>query len=110
MRKILFGLAGALALGVGALASEPAQAQGLSITVGSPYGYGPAYGYPPPPPRYVPAYRRPVPVYRDYGGYRDYPRRGRPVFYGPPGHRCTIRRERHFDGYGWVKVKRRVCY
>jgi len=106
MRKILFGLAGALALGVGALASEPAQAQGFSITVGSPYGYGPAYGYPPPPPRYAPAY-----------GY------GRAAFgigrvcasdgiceVAPPAPRCVIRRERQFDGFGWVSVRRRVCY
>jgi hypothetical protein len=106
MRKILFGLAGALALGVGALASEPAQAQGFSVTVGSPYGYGPAYGYPPPPPRYAPAYGygRPGPAYRRYSRH---PRR---VYYAPPAPRCVIRRERQFDGFGWVSVRRRVCY
>jgi hypothetical protein len=104
MRKFLFGLAGMLALGFGALASDPAQAQGFSITVGSPYGYGPAYGYPPPPRRYAPVYGRPIPV------YDGYPRRPRRVYYAPPGPRCTVRKERYFDGYDWVSVKRKSCY
>jgi len=78
MRKIMFGLAGAAALGLAAFTPQPAQAQGFSIQFGSPGYYGrPVYG----------------PGYGAYG-------------YGPP---CFVRVVRYWDGYGWVRERRRVC-
>ncbi len=94
MRKTLFSLAGAATLGLAAFGPQPAEAQGFSIQFGSPGYYGrPYYG--------GPYYGRPV-----YGGYY-----GRPV-YGPGygyGPRCFVRVNRYWDGYGWVREKRRIC-
>ena len=88
MRKIMFGLAGAAALGLAAFTPQPAQAQGFSIQFGSPGYYGRSYYG-------GPYYGRPVygPGYGAYG-------------YGPP---CFVRVVRYWDGYGWVRERRRVC-
>ena len=45
------------------------------------YGYGPGYGY-----------------------------AAAPAYYGAYGPGCTIRRERVWDGYGWIIRRVRVCY
>jgi hypothetical protein len=98
MRKLILGLFGFAAIGLGAVAAQPAEAQGFSITVGTPY-YQPA-----PAPYYGPVYYRPAPVYRPYPVYgRPY---YRPAYYGP---RCTIRTSRYWDGYSWVTQRREVC-
>ncbi len=44
MRKVLLGLAGAMALGLGAFSAEPAEAQRLTISFGSGYGGYGGYG------------------------------------------------------------------
>jgi hypothetical protein len=97
MRCFLLALAGAATLGLGALAVEPAQAQGFSISVGSGYG---GYHRPYHRPAYRPSYRRygyyPRPVY-----YRPYP-----VYYGRT---CFTRVTRVWDGWGWVRQRVRVC-
>ncbi|HEY8382943.1 MAG TPA: hypothetical protein VIL09_12420 [Microvirga sp.] len=99
MRKLLVGLAGALALGFGAFGAAPAQAQGFSVTIGTPGYYGPA-----------PVYRS-YPRHRAYRPYRPYPVYGRPVQYRPvyAGPRCVTRVNRYWDGYGWVSERRRIC-
>jgi hypothetical protein len=101
MRKLLPALFGAV-LGLGALAAAPApaQAQGFSVTIGGP-------GYYEPRPIYRP-YRRPV-YYRPAPVYRPYPRpySYRPAFYGE---RCESRIHRYWDGYGWVRERRRHCW
>jgi hypothetical protein len=96
MRKIVFGMASAAALGLAALVSQPAHAQGFSVTVGD--GWGP-YGYR---------------AYRAYPAYRPYPVYGRPVYYRPGprfgyGPRCAIRDTRYFDGFEWVRERQRIC-
>jgi hypothetical protein len=89
MRKLLFGLAGAAALGLAGLASQPAQAQGFSLQFGNPGYYGgPYYG----PRVYGPGVG--VGVYGD-----DYD-------YGP---NCVVRVNRYWDGYQWVRERRRIC-
>jgi hypothetical protein len=103
MRLSLLGLLGAAALGLGAVSAAPAQAQGLSITIGEPYGHRP------PPPVYREHRREFVPVYRyRHVRHRDVP----PHVYatgsfGPS--RCIIRTSRTWDGYGWVERRRRIC-
>ena len=52
MRVSLLGLLGAAALGFSAMSALPAQAQGLSITIGEPHGH-----------------RLPPPVHRDHRRY-----------------------------------------
>jgi hypothetical protein len=95
MRKLILGLFGLAAIGFGAVAAQPAQAQGFSITVGNPY-YGPVYP--------APVYYRPAPVYRPYPVYgRPY---YRPAYYGP---RCTVRTSRYWDGFSWVVQRREIC-
>jgi len=92
MKRFLLGLAGAGALGLAAFAPQSAQAQGFSVQFGGPgyYGRGP----------YIasdgPYYRRPA------DGYY-----GRPAYgYGPS---CVVRVNRYWDGYGWVRERRRIC-
>lgn len=101
MRRFLLGFAGAAALGLAALAPQGAQAQGFSVQFGT--GYGPSYGYPG-------YYYGPAPVY-------GRPVYGRPV-YGRPfydddddhhPHRCVVRVTKYWDGYEWVRERRRVC-
>lgn len=106
MRKFLLGIAGAAAIGAAALLPVAAEAQTVSITIGS--GYAPYGGYNP-----YPVYRpRPVhyarPVYR----HHHHPRRAHPVRYGwgHHGRDCVVKVNRYFDGYSWVKTRRRVCY
>jgi hypothetical protein len=95
MRVSLLGLLGAAALGFSAVSALPAQAQGLSITIGEPHGHRP------PPPvhrdhrRYVPIHRHHhVPPVHATGSFR---------------HHCVIRTTRHWNGFGWVQRRRRVC-
>lgn len=110
MRKFLLGVLGLAAIGAATLPPAEAQAQGVTITIGN-SGYG-AY-------RLYPAYG-PRPVYygRPAYGYHHHhhPRWARPVpvrygwrhhGYGP---RCVVRVNRYFNGYTWVKSRRRVCY
>lgn len=96
MRKFLFGLFGCLALGAGAFAAQPAEAQ--------PYHRGyyerPAYR-PAPRPYYAP---RP---YRPYGYRPAYGGGYRPAYVAPP--RCWVRPERVWNGYNWVRRPVRVC-
>jgi hypothetical protein len=101
MRKLLLALFGAV-LGLGALATAPApaQAQGFSVTIGGPGYYPPRPIYRPAPPR--PVYYRPAPEYRPYRRH-DY----RPAYYGQ---RCESRIHRYWDGYGWVRERRRHCW
>jgi hypothetical protein len=137
MSKLRFGLAGLAALGLSALATGGANAQGFSFTAdfGSGYaaydeGYGSGYrtGY-----RTV---REDTYIRRHdrgYGhdgwggrhdeyGYGHRPRRGyghgyghgygygRPVGFAPHHDReCIVRVKKYFDGYSWVKEKRRTC-
>jgi hypothetical protein len=101
MRKLLLGLVGFAAIGLGAGAVQPALAQGFSITVGSPYYQPPVFA--PPLPYYRPAYYAPVPVYRPGYGRRGY---YRPAYYGP---RCTVRTSRFWDGFSWVTQRREIC-
>jgi hypothetical protein len=90
MRKILFSLAGAAALGLAGFVPQSAQAQGFSVQFGAPGYYGrPYYG--------GPYYGRPVYGYGAYGGGYGY------------GPRCFVRINRYWDGYGWVREKRRIC-
>ena len=98
MRPSLLALLGAAALGLGAVSAAPAQAQGLSIAIGEPYGHRP------PPPVYREHRREFVPVYRHH--------RGPPPVYatgsfGPS--RCIVRTTRSWDGFGWVERRRRIC-
>jgi hypothetical protein len=96
MRKVLLGLAVA-AIGLGASGAAPAQAQGFSITVGTPGYYGPPAPVYSPYPRYRPVYYRPA--YPRYPAYV-------PAYYGP---RCTTEVSRYWDGWGWVNRRHRVC-
>ncbi len=104
MRKLLLAAAGAALVGLGA---QPAQAQGFSITIGTPGYYGPPAYHPYPVyrahPVYEPVYRRPVRAYRPY---RPYPVYAQPVYYGPA---CTTRVTRYWDGWNWVSRRERVC-
>lgn len=94
MRKLTLGLFGALAaLGAVAAAPPPAAAQ-VSVTIGTP-GYYPPPAYRP----YRPAYVAPSPVYRPYPRWRR-------AYYAPS---CVVRIHRYWDGYGWVRERRRVC-
>ena len=104
MRKLLFGLFAAI-LGLGALAAvpEPAQAQGFSVTIGTPGYNGPRYyrrhhyrSH-----HYRSAFYEPSPVYLRRRGY------DRPAHYNP---RCTIRVHRYWDGFTWVHERRRHCW
>jgi hypothetical protein len=97
MRKMLFGLFGFAAIGIGALAAQPAEAQ--------PYYRGYGWGGPAlsvqygPGPRYR-EYRRP------YRAYRPRPYYARPAYVG---RRCFVRPERVWTRYGWVRRPVRVC-
>jgi hypothetical protein len=119
MRQILLGLAGAAVVGLGAFGAQPAQAQGFSITIGTPGYYRPAPIYRPYP-RYRPVYYRPAPVYRPYPRYRPVHYRPAPIYrsYGPQrvfappvdyGPVCTTRVARYWDGFGYVSERRKVC-
>ncbi len=102
MRKLLFGLVGFAALGLGAFTAAPAEAQ--PYYPGYRHGWGgPAvtvqYG---PPRRYYGEYRRP---YRGYYGPRPY--YARPAYVG---RRCFVRPGRPiWNGYRWVRPPVRVC-
>jgi hypothetical protein len=104
MRKMLFGLFGFAAIGIGALAAQPAEAQPYY----GGYGWGgPAlsvqYG---PGPRYR-EYRRPYRAYRPYGAYGPRPYYARPAYVG---RRCFVRPGRPiWNGYRWVRPPVRVC-
>jgi len=96
MRKLLLGLAGVAALGLSTLAVGPAQAQSFSITV------GPGYDHP---------HYRPYPVHRPYRAY-DRPYYSRRVYHRPVswyGRDCVVRVNRYWDGFGWVRERRRIC-
>jgi len=96
MRKLVLALFGAV-LGLGALAAAPApaEAQGITVRIGGPgYYHRPVY--------HRPVYQRPY-YRRSY--YR--PVYVRPVYYAP---RCGVRVNRYWNGYGWVRERRRVCY
>jgi hypothetical protein len=99
MRNLTVGLAGAIVLGFGAIAAQPAQAQGFSVTIGNPGYYAPPVPVYRPYPRYRPVYSRPYRAYPAYGAYE-------PAYYGP---RCTTRVTRYWDGWAWVSRERRVC-
>ncbi len=138
MTKLRFGLAGLAALGLSALATGGANAQGFSFTADfgqgytaydDGYGYGRAPGY-----RTV---REDTYIRRDRGygddrgygrhddhgyGYGHRPRHGyghghggfygRPVGFAPVrdfDRECVVRIKKYFDGYSWVKEKRRTC-
>ena len=108
MRKLLLGFFGAL-LGLASLAAapSPAEAQGFSVTIGTPGYYGPRPVYRSYP-RYRPVYVRPAPVYvrpRPVYVRQNY---YRPAYYGES--RCTVRMHRYWDGYGWVRERRRQCW
>jgi hypothetical protein len=110
MRRFLFGLAAALALGLGISAVQPAQAQGLSVTfsTGSNPTYVPVPVRPAPVVRPVRVYD-PLPVYRPAPIYRvpGYERR---VDYRPlPRRRCFTRIERSWDGWAWIEQPVRIC-
>lgn len=113
MSKSFLGLAGAAAvLGFGALAAQPAQAQGFSITIGSPGYYAPPAPVYDPYPSHRPVYYRPAPrPYPSYAPayYRPAPRRY--PAYAPAAYaeRCTIRITRQWDGWGWVSRRTRIC-
>jgi hypothetical protein len=112
MRKFLLGLLGFAAIGFGAVASQPAEAQ----------PYYPGYRYGPPPVEYRarrdyrpayypgrPAYYPARPAY--YGGRSAY-YGGRPRGYyrpvvAPP--RCFVRMEQAWNGWRWVRQPVRVC-
>ena len=119
MHKSFLGIAGAAAaLGLGALAAQPVQAQGFSITISSP-GYAPGYYAPPAPAPVYRPYPAPRPVYyrpapRPHPAYapvyyrpaaREYPVYA-PVTYAP---RCTTEVTRRWDGWGWVSRRTRIC-
>ena len=96
MKTLVSGLAGLAALGFGALAAQPAEAQ----------PYYPGYGYRRPPLEYG---HRPVIYPRAYPAYRS---AYRPVgFYGAyrGGPRCFTRMDRTWDGYGWARRPVRIC-
>jgi hypothetical protein len=120
MRKLLFGLFGFAALGFGAIAAQPAEAQ--------PYYPGYRHHYDAPVVDYArPAYRtvqyenrRPYREYRrpdrEYRGpYREYRggyRPPRPYGYYRPAYvapRCVVRPQRVWTGYEWVRRPVRVC-
>jgi hypothetical protein len=92
MRKLVLALFGALVgLGAVAAAPAPAEAQGITVRIGGP-------GY----------YQRPVYYHRPYYRRTYYrPAYVRPVYYAP---RCTVRVNRYWSGYGWVRERRRVCW
>ena len=98
MRKLLLAAAGAAAVVLGA---QSAQAQGFSITIGTPGYYRPPVYRPYP--VYEPGYPRP---WRAYRPYRPYPVYAQPVYYGPA---CTTRVTRYWDGWSWVSRRERVC-
>ncbi len=98
MHKLLLAAAGAALAG---LAAQPAAAQGLSITIGTPGYYGPPVYRPYP--VYEPVYRRPVRAWRPY---RPHPVYAQPVYYGPA---CTTRVTRYWDGWNWISRRERVC-
>ena len=50
------------------------------------------------------------PGYYGYGYGPGYAYAPAPVYYGAYGPGCTIRRERVWDGYGWIIRRVRVCY
>ncbi len=139
MTKLRFGLAGLAALGLSALATGGASAQGFSFVAdfGSGYaayddGFGRTSGY-----RTVREetyIRRPDRAYgyeggfgrHDEYGYGHRPRRGYGHGYGQgyghgyghgygrpvafaPGRECVVRVKKYFDGYSWVKEKHRTC-
>ena len=105
MRKLVLGILGFAALGFGAAALQPAEAQ----------PYYPGYRHGPVEYRghggYRPAYYPGPRGYRDgYGPRRGYGPRGyyRPVF-APPPPRCFVRMERAWNGWRWVQQPVRVC-
>ncbi|MBB4040199.1 hypothetical protein GGR34_001850 [Microvirga flocculans] len=91
MRRLIVGLLGFAALGLGAVSVQPAEAQ--------PYYRGYGYGH------------RPVIEYRyghPYRGYRPY----RPYYgYRPVRtvRRCWVERRRVWTNYGWVRRPVEVC-
>ena len=123
MRKLLLGLAGFAALGLGALSAEPAKAQSFSISIGSGYGggyhrgyggyhggyhggYGSHHG------GYGGHYRRAYyPRHHYYPVVRRvaYPVYAAPVYYGG-GPRCETRLIQRWDGWRHVTIRKRTCY
>jgi|SRR5215212_587049 len=99
MQRALVSLAAA-ALGLGALGAQPAQAQGFSVTIGTPGYDGPPVPVYRPYPVYRPVYGRPA--YRPSYAYRAYA----PAYDGP---RCTTELVRSWDGWGWVTRRREIC-
>lgn len=101
MRKLLYGLFGLAALGLGSVASQPAEAQSFY------FGFGP--------PAYDVQYRyeRPYDYDRRYYGPRPYPRYYRPYppAYRPPSYRprCFWRTRQIWNGYRWVVRREQVC-
>jgi hypothetical protein len=121
MRKLLLGLAGFAALGLGALSAEPAKAQSFSISIGSGYGGGYHRGYGGyhggygghyrrayyPRHHYYPVRRVAYPVYASPVYAR--PVYARPVYYGG-GPRCVTRLTQRWDGWRHVTIRKRTCY
>lgn len=120
MRKLVLGAA---LVGLAALTVQGASAQGLSVIA----DFG-GYGYDAPRameeyrrPRVVEEHRVPRREWRDraWGHGDEYrPHRrfdaygyGRPVGLYPEhrGADCVVRVNRYFDGYAYVKEKRRIC-
>ncbi|QFU15840.1 hypothetical protein [Microvirga thermotolerans] len=92
MRHLLFGLAGAAALGLTAFTAQPASAQ--PFYYGGPFVETVQY-YGPPPGYYHRRWHRPPPRYY-------YGRPWRPV-------RCWTRPERVWNGWRWVVRPVRIC-
>ena len=104
MRKLLLGVLGLAAIGLGAASVQPAQAQPYYGVRAGPVEFHGGHG-----PR----------EYRGQGGYRSAyypgPHRG----YGGPRHgyyrqafagpRCFVRMERAWNGWGWVNRPVRIC-
>lgn len=104
MRRFLFGLAAAFALGLGVFAGQPAQAQGLSVT----FSTGGNSSYVPVPVRRAPVYRA-APVYDPTPVYRR-PRWERRVDYRPVHRpRCFTRMDRSWNGWAWIERPVRIC-
>ena len=101
MRKVLFGLFGLAALGLGAVAAEPAEAQPFYPG----YGYGHHVRYERPVVVRRVDYRYPRRVYGVYRPYRPYPVY-RPAYAGP---RCVVRERRVWTGFHWAWRPVRVC-
>jgi hypothetical protein len=110
MRKLLLGLAGVAALGLGMVSAEPAEAQSFSISIGSGYGHGGYHGgyhggrWPRHYHRaYYPRHHYYPRVYRRVA----YPIYATPAYYGP---RCVTRVTQRWDGWRHVSIRKRTCY